>query len=104
MTVFEQALAVLHADPNISSAAVWRSGDGGPPVSLRVVLSKPADLLPGLGGGARAVSIEAMVRGADLPKAPVRGDVLEVGTADYAVEFAEPDTLGASYRLGLSVA
>lgn len=37
MTAFDTALAALHADANLSSPAVWRTGGKGAGVALRVI-------------------------------------------------------------------
>jgi hypothetical protein len=109
MSVFADALAVLHADPNIGSDASYRR----PPAAwtaLRICLSQPADAVPGFASpGARAATIEATVLSADLAAIatgliPARGDELTIGGAVHRVESAYPDTLRLSWRLTLAPA
>lgn len=103
MSVFATALATLHADANMAEAATFRRPPGAW-ASLRVVRSQPMAIAGGLGPiGSRAVAQQADVLAADLEGVPKRGDQLRMGGVTHTVEEVEPDNLGLSYRLGLSV-
>lgn len=106
MTAFDAAMATLLADPNMGSDAEWQAAAGGAWTGIRLLLSAPADVVPGLGSvSGRAIAVQATLRGADLPQPPRRGDLLRWGAptpTTYRVETAEPDALGLSWRLGLA--
>ncbi len=102
MTAFDAAMATLLADPNMASDAEWLAA-GGAWTGLRLLLSAPADAIPGLGSASgRAIALQATLRGADLAQPPRRGDLLRWAGTTYRVEMAEPDALGLSWRLGLA--
>ncbi len=103
MTAFDAAMASLLADPNMASDAEWQANSGGAWTGLRVLLSAPADAIPGLGStSGRVLALQATIQGADLPQPPRRGDLLRWAGTTYRVETAEPDALGLSWRLGLA--
>ena len=103
MTAFDAAMATLLADPNMGSDAEWQAVAGGAWTGLRVLLSAPADVVPGLGSASgRAIALQATLRGADLPQPPRRGDLLRWAGTTYRVETAEPDALGLTWHLGLA--
>ena len=105
MTAFAGAMARLLADPHMGSDAEWQA-NGGAWQPIRVLLSAPADAIPGLGStSGRAIAVQATIQGTDLPQQPRRGDLLRWGASaltTYRVETAEPDALGLSWRLGLA--
>ena len=104
MTVFDTALATLHADPNMGTDAEWQAASGGDWIPLRVIQSAPSDAVPGLpGAGAKAVAKHVSVRRADLPQQPARNDLVRWGSpaVTYRVETVAPDTLGLACTLGL---
>jgi hypothetical protein len=102
MSAFDLAAATLHADPNLSTAADYRRSPGAW-AALRVLLSQPDEIAAGLGGiGARAGTLTAEVIGADTGLTPARGDELRIGATLYAVEEAQRDVLGITWRLTLS--
>lgn len=103
MSAFAAAMASLHADANIGSGAEFRR----PPlawVPVRIVLSQPADAVPGFGApGGRAGGIEAILRAAEIVGfVPQRGDELRIGGRARSVAEARPDALGITWRLVLS--
>jgi hypothetical protein len=104
MNAFAAALAVLHADPNLSTAAEYQPAAGGAWTPVGIVLSRPQDVVSGF-GQARAVAASASVLAADWP-APARGDRLRLASPARAwkIEAVEPDPLGLSWRLSLAVA
>ena len=106
MSAFAAALSALHADPNLGTDAEWRAAAGGPWKRLRVVVSQPAEVVPGLrGGSARAVTSDVTVLVAEMaPDTPRRGDLIRrlSPLTTWKVEEVEPDTLVLSWRLGLA--
>ena len=97
MTAFATALATLHADPNMGTAAEFRR----PPYiwsSVRVILGQPTDAF----GNVVAGSMQADIRAADVTDPPAKGDELRIGAAVYTVEMATRDDLALSWRLTLS--
>jgi hypothetical protein len=103
MSAFDAAMATLLADPNMGSDAEWQAAAGGAWTAIRLLLSAPADLVPGLSGsGSRAIAVQATLRGADLPQPPRRGDLLRWAGTTYRAETVEPDPLGLSWRIGLA--
>lgn len=97
MTVFASALATLHGDANMATAASYRH----PPYtwqSIRVILSTPTDAL----GVTIAGTMQADLVAADVTDTPARGDELRIGATTYKVESAERDVLGLTWRLMLS--
>jgi hypothetical protein len=97
MTVFDTALATLHADPNMGAAAQFRR----PPwtwQSVRVILSQPTDIT----GSIRAGTLQAEIRGAAITDPPQRGDELRIDGTTYTVEDTERDVMALSWKLTLS--
>lgn len=103
MNAFAAALAVLHADPNLSTAAEYQPAAGGAWTPVGIVLSRPQDLVAGF-GQARAVAASASVLSADWA-VPARGDKLRrlSPATTWKVESVEPDPLGLSWQLSLAV-
>jgi hypothetical protein len=105
-SAFAAALATLHADANMGTDAEWRAAAGGAWRPIRVLLSAPSDAVAALGGqGGRAVSVEAVLRTADLaPDTPRRGDLLRrlSPPETWRIEEVTPDPLGLSWRLSLA--
>ncbi len=91
MTAFDVAMATLLTDPNMGSDAEWQAAAGGAWTGIRLLLSAPADLVPGLGSsGGRAIAVQATLRGADLPQPPRRGDLLRWAGTTCRVEIPAP--------------
>jgi len=103
MTVFALALATLHADGNLSETASFQRGAGAV-LSVRIIRSEPADIMPGQAGvGARTNAVHASINHADLGGlTPRRGDRVTIGAQLYVVEDAEPDILRLSSALTLA--
>jgi hypothetical protein len=103
VSAFASALAVLHADPNMATDAEFRRPPGNW-TALRILLSKPADEVPGFGSpGGRAGTIEATVLAADCtPLSPARGDEMRIASVVHRVEAVDRDALGLSWRLTLA--
>jgi hypothetical protein len=77
MTALAQAVDMLFADMNLARDAVYRAGDSGPGVPVRVVLGRPDRV--GSFGETRIASAAAMleVRRSEVPS-PAAGDSFEV--------------------------
>lgn len=105
MSAFAAALAAVHADTNIGTPADFRRPPGSW-VPARVVLSRPADAMGGLGGlGTRAGSLAATIVAGDItPLEPQRGDEVLLNGTVHRVDDAERDPLGLSWRLILAEA
>lgn len=120
MNAFAAAMAVLHADPNLSTAATyypnpdrpasrWLVADHGAgsyvvsaaTYDVRVILSQPRQ--EAIGFRAIAGRVEASIETAVLPWEPARGDWLVAGASSWRVEAAECDVLATSWRLTLAV-
>ncbi len=98
MTVFDTALATLHADPNLSVAALWREGGAGEGVPVRVIVSAP-DLNADIGGAlVKRVDWRITVRAADVPTVR-RNDTIQMGDEVFTVLTAEMDTERLSWTL-----
>jgi len=105
MTVFDTALATLHADSNMSVAASFRR----PPYaweSVRVILSQPTELF----GTARAGTLQAELLASAVTDTPQRGDELRIDVTTGAIaagtvfvlEDPERDVLALSWRVTLA--
>ena len=105
MSAFAATLAAVHADTNIGTPADFRRPPGSW-VPARVVLSRPADAMGGLGGlGTRAGSLAATIVAGDItPLEPQRGDEVLLNGTVHRVDDAERDPLGLSWRLILAEA
>jgi hypothetical protein len=93
MTAFADALGALFSDPNLSVAALWKSGGVGAGVPVRIVLKQPDQLVNF--GLSRAIVATTLidVRVADVAS-PHKGDVVVIGGVGYEI-LADPriDTL-----------
>lgn len=84
MSAFANATAALFRDPNLAQDALWRSGGGGAPVGVRVMLRRP-DAVNGFGEGrfvtdSVMIDFECATLGALAP-----GDTFEIGGVIYEV-------------------
>lgn len=103
-SVFDRALATLHRDRNIGTAASYERPPADP-VALRIVWTAPPNELgDSAGPGARTGARFASVVHADLAELapPARGDRLTVGAATYQVESVAPDDQAMSSTLTLA--
>jgi len=123
MNVFADALADIHADPDVSVACAWAPSwarawprtmlldlEAGTatltvqPAELRCIDAQPREPAYTLGGPAiladsRRISIPI----AELPAEPDRGDQVDVGAASYAVDAApERDVEGLTWFITLA--
>lgn len=98
MTAFAAAMAVLAANPNLGSDAVYRASGSGPEVMLRVVRSSPDRLGDAFGTGLVQATDVLAIAVAALP-AVEAGDTFTLGTEVLTVQHAERDAAGAAWRV-----
>lgn len=97
MGVFDDAVADLHSDDDLATAASFRR----PPYaweSVRVILSQPNDAF----GAVRAGALQADMLAGATTDTPQPGDELRIGETAYSVESVERDHLALSWRLILA--
>ena len=98
MGVFDDALAVLAADPNLGVAAIYRAGGTGAPVPLRILRSSP-DRLAGAFDTALLQATDVLtVAIATLPSIEA-GDTFAIGPDLLTVDSAERDAAGVAWRV-----
>ncbi|MBS7810531.1 head-tail joining protein [Roseococcus pinisoli] len=100
MTAFARAAAALHADPNLSSEAIY-TPVAGQPVPVRVIRSSPIE---GMGEfrPSTARREEASIPAAAVPGGPRKGASLTVGGEAFLIEEVTLDPEGTAYTLVLS--
>ncbi len=98
MTVFDAALAVLAADPNLGTNATYRAGGTGTAVVIRVLRSSPDRLVDGFGTGILQATDILTVPLATLP-AIEPGDSFTLGADVLTVDSAERDAAGIAWRV-----
>lgn len=98
MSAFDAALAVLHADPNLSAEALFREGGAGEGVPVRAIRSAP-DLNADIGGVlVKRGDWRISVRAADVPTVR-RNDTIQIGDEVFTVLTAEIDAERISWTL-----
>jgi hypothetical protein len=97
MGVFDDAVADLHDDDDLATAASFRRPNYTWS-SVRVILSQPTDAF----GNTVAGTLQADIQASAITATPQHGDELRIGATTYTVETAERDALGLSWRLQLS--
>ena len=104
MNAFVAAAAVLHADANLSEAAIYYAGGFGPGVALRVIRSAPIQPVYGPAGGMGNLqaNLLADILITDVPTQPAEGDKLIFGTEEFSIKSAERDDLKLVWRLTLA--
>lgn len=122
MSAFSQALAALHADPNLSVACEWAPAWDRPyPRTLTINLLSgvatlavetvvvrgvrgqeiaPAFGVAGSGSVAGRQAIDISI--ADLPLPARRNDILRIDAATYRVESPERDLEALTWRIPLA--
>lgn len=98
MTAFDAALAVLAADPNLGTNAVYRAGGTGAPVPLRVLRSSPDRVADGFGTSILQATDILTVPLAALPTIEP-GDSFTLGADVLTVDSAERDAAGVAWRV-----
>ncbi|MFN6954749.1 MAG: hypothetical protein ACK4PG_08140 [Acetobacteraceae bacterium] len=98
MGVFDDALAVLAADPNLSVEATYRAADTGAPVPLRILRSSPDRVVDAFDTAVLRATDLLTVAIAQLP-AIEAGDTFTIGADVLSVDSAERDAAGLAWRV-----
>ncbi len=98
MNAFAGAMAVLVADPNLGTDAVYRQGGTGTPISLRVLRSSPDRAADAFGTGIQQATDILSVAVATLPDLAA-GDTFALGPDVLTVTHAERDAAGVAWRV-----
>jgi hypothetical protein len=98
MSAFAAATAVLMADPNMGGAALWRAAPHDPPLSVRVVRSRPDQTLDGFRSASVIPTDILLVAVADLAE-PEAGSTFTIGSDVLVVLSAERDAVHAAWRV-----
>lgn len=98
MNAFADAMAVLVADPNLGSEAVYRQGGDGPPVTLRVLRSSPDRVADAFSTEILSATDILSVAIATLPDI-ASGDSFAIGPDLLTVTHAERDASGTAWRV-----
>jgi hypothetical protein len=102
---FEDAadLAGFFDPADFAVAAFYSVLNDAQNLPVRIILDWPGDSVGSLAeAGASSDQLTALIRRADVPYAPARGDVISYGGQLYTVEEARPEGTQAIYRLVLS--
>jgi hypothetical protein len=97
MGVFDDALAVLAADPNLGVQATYRTAGTGAPVSLRALRSSPDRVVDAFDTPLLRATDVLTVSISILP-AIEPGDTFTIGTDLLTVVSAERDAAGVAWR------
>ena len=98
MGVFDDALAVLAADPNLGVEATYRAAGTGTPVFLRVLRSSPDRVVDAFDTAVLRATDALTVRIALLP-AIEPGDTFTIGPDMLTVDSGERDAAGVAWRV-----
>ncbi|WPB86389.1 head-tail joining protein [Sediminicoccus rosea] len=98
MGVFDEALAVLAADPNIGVEATYRAAGTGAPVPLRILRSSP-DRVADAFDTAVLRATDVVTVGIALLPAIDAGDTFAIGADLLTVDSAERDAAGVAWRV-----
>lgn len=98
MRVFDDALAVLAADPNLGVEATYRAAGTGAAVLLRVLRSSPDRVVDAFDTPLLRATDVLTVAIATLPSIEA-GDTFAIGADLLTVDSAERDTAGVAWRV-----
>jgi hypothetical protein len=98
MNAFDAALAVLTADPNLGSEAIYRAGGNGPPIALRILRASPDRLGDAFGTALLQATDVLTVPIAVLPLVEA-GDTFVLSDELLTVTHAERDAAGVAWRV-----
>ncbi len=98
MSAFADAMALIVADPNLGTPAIYRPGGVGDGFSIRVVRSVPDEVVDAFGTSLVRPTDVLLVAATDV-LAPAKGDVVLVGSETLTVLAAIRDPVGAAHRL-----
>lgn len=91
MTAFDDALAALHLNSDLSEAATYRVGGAGDGVSVRVIRGAPETIEAAFGAQIIAPAIRVHIRAGDLAARPLDGDTITIGATVLVVRHAQLD-------------
>ena len=98
MGVFDDALAVLAADPNLGVEATYRAAGTGSPLAIRVLRSSPDRVVDAFDTPLlRATDVLTVAIG--LLPAIEADDTFTIGTDILTVDSAERDAAGVAWRV-----
>jgi hypothetical protein len=98
MGVFDDALAVLAADPNLAAEASYRAAGTGAPMSLHILRSSPDRVVDAFDTPLLRATDVLTVSIALLP-AIEPGDTFTIGPDLLTVDSAERDAVGVAWRV-----
>jgi hypothetical protein len=98
MGLFDDALAVLAADPNLGVEATYHAAGTGTPNSLRVLRSSPDRVVDAFDTPVLRATDVLTVAIAALP-AVEAGDTFAIGADLLTVDSAERDAAGVAWRV-----
>jgi hypothetical protein len=98
MGVFDDALAVLAADPNLGVEATYRAAGTGVPVSLRVLRSSPDRVVDAFDTPLLRAT-DVLTVSVALLAAVEAGDTFAIGADLLTVDSAERDAAGVAWRV-----
>jgi hypothetical protein len=98
MGVFDDALAVLAADPNLGVEATCRTAGTGAPVPLRVLRSSPDRVVDAFDTSVLRAT-DVLTVSIALPPAIEAGDTFTIGPDLLTVDSAERDAAGVAWRV-----
>ena len=98
MGVFDDALAVLAADPNLGVEATYRAAGTGAPVPLRILRSSPDRVVDAFDTPLLRAT-DVLTVGIALLSAIEPGDTFTIGADLLAVDSAERDAAGVAWRV-----
>lgn len=98
MGVFDDALAVLAADPNLGVEATYRAAGSGAPVSLRILRSSPDRVVDAFDTPLLRAT-DMLTVSIALLAAVEPGDTFTIGADVLSVDSAERDAAGVAWRV-----
>jgi hypothetical protein len=98
MGVFDDALAVLAADPNLGVEATYRAAGTGAPVSLRILRSSPDRVVEAFDTPLLRAT-DVLTVSIALLAAVEAGDTFAIGPDLLTVDSAERDAAGVAWRV-----
>ena len=98
MGVFDDALVVLAADPNLGVEATYRAAGTGSPVAIRVLRSNPDRVVDAFDTPLLRAT-DVLTVGIALLPAIEAGDIFAIGADLLTVDSAERDAAGVAWRV-----
>ena len=98
MGVFDDALAVLGADPNLGVEATYRAAGTGAPLAIRVLRSSPDRVVDAFDTPLLRAT-DVLTVAIALLSAIDAGDTFAIGADLLTVDSAERDAAGVAWRV-----